>query len=95
MGFFIYKAVYTIFQFYGALIIIYILLSWFPNKRGIIADIDHVLGTLCDPYLNLFRRFIPPIGGSGLRIDISPIIAIIVLEIITNLMLRVIATFIF
>jgi YggT family protein len=35
-----------------------------------------------DPYLNLFRRFIPPIGG---RLDISPIIAILVLWVVAGL----------
>jgi YggT family protein len=32
-----------------------------------------------DPYLNIFRRIIPPLGGGGFAIDISPILAIIVL----------------
>lgn len=34
--------------------------------------------TLCDPYLNLFRGLIPPIGGT---IDLSPILAFIVLDV--------------
>ena len=62
---------------YTFLIFIYVLMSWLPMKRGIIADIDHVLGRLCDPYLNLFRKFIPPIGGF---VDISPIVALLVLQ---------------
>ena len=32
-----------------------------------------------DPYLRLFRRIIPPVGGGGFALDLSPIIAIIVL----------------
>jgi uncharacterized protein YggT (Ycf19 family) len=35
-----------------------------------------------DPYLNLFRRFIPPVGGGGFALDLSPILAIIVLFIV-------------
>lgn len=35
------------------------------------------LRDVCEPYLGLFRRFIPPIGP----LDISPIVAILVLSI--------------
>ena len=27
-----------------------------------------------DPYLNVFRRFIPPLGGGGFALDLSPIL---------------------
>lgn len=37
-----------------------------------------VCSTLCDPYLNLFRGLIPPIGGT---LDLSPILAFIVLDV--------------
>ena len=32
-----------------------------------------------DPYLNFFRRFLPPIGGGGFAIDLSPMIGLFVL----------------
>jgi YggT family protein len=32
-----------------------------------------------DPYLNIFRRMLPPVGGSGLALDLSPIIGVILL----------------
>jgi YggT family protein len=50
---------------------------------------DAVLGFLrdvCEPYLRIFRRFIPPLGP----IDISPIIAIFVLRILGGLIVRAI-----
>lgn len=62
---------------YTMIIFVYVLMSWIPTKRGILADIDNVLGKICDPYLNLFRKFIPPLGG---MVDISPIIALLVLQ---------------
>lgn len=68
---------------YTMVIFVYVLLSWFPTKSGILADIDNALGKICDPYLNLFKRFIPPIGG---MIDITPIIAIIVLQLVIRLL---------
>ena len=57
---------------YSMLIFVYVMLSWFPTDRGILADINTVLGKICDPYLNLFKKFIPPIGG---MVDVSPIVA--------------------
>ena len=68
---------------YTMLIFVYVLMSWIPVKKGWIEDIDRVLGKICDPYLNLFRKFIPPIGG---MIDISPIIAIIALQFIIRIL---------
>ena len=62
---------------YFFIIFVYIMMSWIPFKRGIIADIDTVLGKVCDPYLDFFRKFIPPIGG---MLDISPIFALLVLQ---------------
>ncbi len=51
--------------------------------------LDAVLGFLrdvCEPYLRIFRRFIPPIGP----IDISPIVAILVLQIVGRLIISAI-----
>lgn len=39
------------------------------------------LSTLCDPYLNIFRGIIPPLGGT---LDLSPILAFLVLNAFTS-----------
>ena len=57
---------------YSFVIVIYVLLSWFP-MGGIIEEIRNALGKICDP----FKRLIPPIGG---MVDITPIIALLVLQ---------------
>ena len=49
-------------------------MSWFPNARG--TSIGQFLAKICEPYLELFRKFIPPLG----MIDISPIVALLVLN---------------
>lgn len=68
---------------YSMVIFVYVLMSWLPNTAtGIIGDIYRVLGKLCDPFLNIFKRFIPPIGGV---VDISPIIALLALQLIVRL----------
>jgi len=64
----------TVLWFYGWVIIVYVLMSWFPVS-GAFAEIQQVLGSIVEPYLGLFRRFIPPIGA----LDISAMVAILVL----------------
>jgi YggT family protein len=74
----------AIFLVYIILIFINVLLSWIPRvpyNRVLAAVIEFVHDTT-NPYLNLFRRFLPPLGGGGFRIDISPILGIIVLFIL-------------
>lgn len=61
---------------YSLVIVIYVLMSWFPIG-GVVQDIRNALGVICDPFLNLFKRLIPPIGG---MVDITPIIALLVLQ---------------
>lgn len=73
-----------IVQLYTYLIIGYVLLSWFPAS-GLLGDIRRVLASLVEPYLAIFRRIIPPVG----MIDISPIVAILVLELGAGLIARV------
>ena len=71
---------------YTMILFVYVLMSWIPQKCGIIADIDTVLGRVCDPFLNLFRKFIPPIGG---MVDISPIFALLVLQFAVRLIVMI------
>ena len=63
---------------YTIIIFVYVLMSWLPNTQtGIVGDVYRILGKICDPYLNIFKRLIPPIGGV---VDITPIIALLVLQ---------------
>ncbi|MEC0302589.1 YggT family protein [Terribacillus saccharophilus] len=64
----------TAFTVYSFALIIYILMSWFPGARQ--SAFGEMLGRICEPYLDVFRRFIPPLG----MIDLSPIVGIIVLR---------------
>ena len=53
----------SIADVYSMVLFVYVMMSWLPTDRGILADINNVLAKLCDPYLNLFRKLIPPLGG--------------------------------
>ncbi len=81
MGIMLYNVFMAAVDFYVGLIIVYILMSWLPSMPGIVGDLYQVLGRLCDPFLDIFRRIIPPIGGSGMAIDFSPVVAVLVLQI--------------
>ena len=41
---------------YCMIIFVYVLLSWFPTDRGILADINNVLARVCDPYSSASSR---------------------------------------
>ena len=70
---------------YTLIIFVYVLMSWFPHTTGVVGDVYRTLGKICDPYLDLFKRFIPPIGG---MVDISPIIALLLLQLVVNFVVR-------
>ena len=72
------RIVSQIFYFYYLLIIIRIFLSWIQtidwNQQPF-----YWVRSITDPFLNIFRGIIPPIGGV---LDISPVIAIILLQVL-------------
>ena len=70
----LYFLLASLLKYYSYALIIYILMSWFPNARE--TAIGQFFARICEPYLDPFRRIIPPIG----MIDISPIVAIFVLN---------------
>ena len=82
----------AVFTVYIILIIAYILSSLFfafggrvPYSRWSSAVLGF-LRDVCDPYLGVFRRFIPPLGP----LDLSPVIAIFVLNIARSIVVRLI-----
>ena len=79
--FWVYKFVKYLFNFYEYSMLAYILTSWFPQiKNNFIVDF---LEAICEPYLKIFRKIIPPFG----MLDISPIAALVVLSVIENLII--------
>lgn len=71
----------ALFLVYIALILVRVLLSWIPRMPyhpWLRSVLDFVTEST-DPYLNLFRRLLPPLGVGGLPLDLSPMIGMIVL----------------
>lgn len=75
--------VYQLIHLYAMIMFVYVILSWFP-RGSVIERLEGFLAPVCEPYLGLFRRFIPPLG----MIDFSPVIAIIALEFVGNFVVR-------
>lgn len=80
----------TFITIYTYILIVRILLTWFPNIDWMSQPFA-ALSQLTDPYLNIFRSIIPPLGG----IDISPILAIFLLQIAGGLISGLPAAFAF
>ncbi len=58
-------------------------MSWLPNINWDAQPIK-AIRIVTDAYLDIFRRFIPPLGG----LDFSPIVALIFLSIFQEVFVR-------
>jgi YggT family protein len=67
-------------------IFIYIVSSWVPALRS--SSFGQLIGRIVEPYLSIFRKFIPPVG----MIDFSPIVAIFVFNFLSKIVLSGLAT---
>ena len=72
----------TCFTIYTFMLLARIIGSWFPSFAQ--SKFMRFIGFYTDPYLNIFRRVIPPIG----MIDISPMVAFFALQIIQWLLFK-------
>ena len=82
----------TLITVYVVLIFIRILMSYFrsiPYYRALDLFLRFVT-EVTDPWLNLFRRFIPPVRAGPAALDLSPMIAVFVLIILGGLVTRLI-----
>ncbi|MEO0948222.1 MAG: YggT family protein [Cyanobacteria bacterium J06641_5] len=80
------RATITNFFFiYSTLLFIRIILTWFQSQNWAQQAI-YVLSPITDPYLNLFRSIIPPLGG----LDLSPMLAFFALSFVRSLLLGII-----
>lgn len=70
----------TLVQAYAFLMFVWVLLSWIPDLR--FSKFYIFLDKLFTPFLELFRKIIPPING----IDISPILGFFTLQLVVKLL---------
>jgi YggT family protein len=82
----------ALFVVYFILILVSIVLSWIPRLpyNRVLHAVVSFVHDVTQPYLRIFRRFLPPIGGGGFALDLSPIIGIIVLLIAQSIVVGLI-----
>ena len=72
--------VYVLYLVYLLCILAYIITSWIPLPYNVwLNRVQRFLYDVVNPYLRLFRRFIPQLSVGGLGLDLSPIFTILVL----------------
>jgi YggT family protein len=84
----------ALFIVYIVLIFLNVLISYVPRLPTYSPVLRAVLDFVTDttnPYLNLFRRFMPRFGGSGLALDLSPMVGIIVLFLLQAVVVGLVA----
>jgi YggT family protein len=84
--------VYTLVLVYLVLIFVRIILSWIPRvpyNRWLAGFLKFVTD-VTDPYLNVFRRILPPVRMGPGALDLSPIVATFVLIIVGSLVANLI-----
>ena len=83
----------TLITVYVVLIFIRILMSYFrsiPYYRALDIFLRFVT-EVTDPWLNLFRRFIPPVRMGPAALDLTPMVAVFVLVILGRIVTSLIA----
>jgi YggT family protein len=79
----------VLFYVYLALILVYILMSWIPLPYTIwLNRTQRFLYDVVEPYLRVFRRVLPSFSLGGLGLDLSPIVAVIVLIVLRELVVE-------
>jgi YggT family protein len=79
---FIWAFVYV----YALLVFVYVLTSWVKLPYSL-APLQRFLHDVCEPYLRLFRRILPPLGP----LDLSPMVGVFVLILVGRLLTSVLA----
>jgi len=73
---------------YVLVIFAYILTSWIRLPYSL-NSVQRFLYDVCEPYLRLFRRFIPPLGP----LDLSPLVGVLVLFGVEQLVVSLLGRF--
>lgn len=76
------RILYDLDQLYVLILVVYIVLSWFPASRsgGAMARTTNALARVTEPVLTPVRRLLPSVRMGGMGLDLSPIIVFVVLE---------------
>ncbi len=80
------QIVRDVLELYVVILIARALLSWFPiHGDSALVPVVRVLDRLTEPVLAPIRRILPPMRAGGMAIDLSIIVAVIVIQIVASL----------
>lgn len=82
MIFYLAKLIHLLFVSYTVLLFLRVMSFWVPMWQN--HQIVRFFAFYTDPYLQIFRRIIPPLGGI---LDLSPILAFLALQIAEKILL--------
>ncbi len=76
----------SLLDLYGWLILAYVVMSWVVSatQSGLVADLYRVLGSICEPYIGLFRRVLPTVAVGQGGLDLAPLVAWLVLQVVAG-----------
>jgi YggT family protein len=79
-----------------ALIIAWVLISWFPTypSNAFLQRIYYLIGKAVDPLMRRIRSVIPPLRLGDLALDLSPVVALFALSLGRVLLLTMIGRFV-
>lgn len=73
-----------LFTVYSSMLLIRVFGSWFPSFSR--TRFMQFIAFYTDPYLNLFRKIIPPLG----MMDISPMLAFFALQLLQWILFKIV-----
>ena len=80
------------FTLYSLAIFGRIILSWVPLRSGTFAyRLYSILYDATEPYLRVFRRYLPVVRLGNAALDLSPLVGLVVLGIVGQILVRVVA----
>ena len=79
------RFVQVFFSVYQFVLLAYILSSWIRRLPTSLARVQRFLYDVCEPYLRLFRRFLPSLGP----LDLSPIVGLLALGAIELVVIKI------
>jgi YggT family protein len=83
----ILRIVVDLLQIYILVLVVRIILTWFPTDPWSgMGRFERALGRVTDPVLAPVRRILPPLRVGAGAIDLSPIIVLVVLEILVSVL---------
>ena len=95
MNFIIANAVQMFGDFLVVILMIRVIMTWIPfNPDGFMGKIFSILSAFTEPIVSPIRRLIQrsPLGGPGMMIDFSPMLAFLAIRLITTFLANFLRT---